>query len=78
MDGANLFYNVSAGLRVYRQEKGCSVRDYLHMVLHCVFRHSFVDTLLGSGLRCGAEEVVTELDRAGTILRVKAGPCGAG
>ena len=26
---------------MYKQERGRNVRDYLHIVLHCVFRHLF-------------------------------------
>lgn len=67
VDGERIFYSAPAVLRAYRQEKECSVRDYLHMVLHCVFRHSFVDTLLDRdcwNLACdvAAEAVITELD----------------
>ena len=75
VDGAHIFYDAPAVLRVYRKEKERSVRDYLHMVLHCVFRHSFVDTLLDHDcwdLACdvAAEAVITELDiRAATASR---------
>ena len=72
VDGEHIYYDASAVLRVYRQEKERSVRDYLHMVLHCVFRHSFVDTLVDHDcwdLACdmAVEAVITELDiRAAT------------
>ena len=49
-DGQNLFYDVYYLLNAYRQEQTRPVRDYLHMVLHCVFHHLFT----GSGIdrRC--------------------------
>lgn len=83
VDGAHIFYDAPAVLRVYRQEKERSVRNYLHMVLHCVFRHSFVDKLVDHDcwdLACdmAVEAVITELDiraaaaacqsRQGTVL----------
>lgn len=67
VDGEHIYYDASAVLRVYRQEKERSVRDYLHMVLHCVFRHGFVDTLVDHDcwdLACdmAVEAIITELD----------------
>ena len=40
-DGQKLFYEVYYLLNAYRQEQNRPVRDYLHMVLHCVFHHLF-------------------------------------
>ena len=42
-DGRFLAYDPAHVLRCYKQEKTVPVRDYLHIVLHCVFRHMFVD-----------------------------------
>lgn len=39
-DGEHLIYNPVSVLKEYKSEM--SVRTYLHMVLHCVFRHLFV------------------------------------
>lgn len=49
-DGQRLYYDVYYLLSAYRQEQNRPVRDYLHMVLHCVFHHLFT----GPGLdrRC--------------------------
>ena len=49
-DGQRLYYDVYYLLNAYRQEQNRPVRDYLHMVLHCVFHHLFT----GPGLdrRC--------------------------
>lgn len=40
-DGYHLFYNPIHILSVYKKRKEASVRDYLHIVLHCVFRHMY-------------------------------------
>ena len=45
-DGQRIYYDARALLQGYRLEKERPVRDYLHMVLHCVFRHNFVDSLV--------------------------------
>ena len=42
-DGKNLVYNPLHILKTYKDEKEKPVRDYLHMVFHCIFRHMFVD-----------------------------------
>lgn len=49
-DGQRLYYDVYYLLSAYRQEQNRPARDYLHMVLHCVFHHLFT----GPGLdrRC--------------------------
>ena len=41
--GRYLVYDPRHVLRCYKQEKEVPVRDCLHIVLHCVFRHMFVD-----------------------------------
>ncbi len=45
-DGAVLAYDPAYILRLYRDEREAVVRAYLHMVLHGVFRHMFVHTLV--------------------------------
>ena len=45
-DGVVLAYDPSHVLRCYKEERESVVRAYLHMVLHCVFRHMFVHTLV--------------------------------
>lgn len=40
-DGKFLFYEPLRVLRGYREEKEQTVRDYLHQVFHCVFRHMY-------------------------------------
>ncbi len=45
-DGRYLFFDSRSVLTRYREEREQSVRDYLHVILHCVFRHMFVHTLV--------------------------------
>ena len=45
-DGRYLFFSPGHILWCYRNEQERPVRDILHSVLHCVFRHMFVDTLI--------------------------------
>ncbi|MBQ3277423.1 MAG: metallopeptidase [Oscillospiraceae bacterium] len=45
-DGRYLYFNGRSVLTRYREEREQSVRDYLHVILHCVFRHMFVHTLV--------------------------------
>ena len=74
-DGQRIYYDARALLQGYRREKERPVRDYLHMVLHCVFRHNFVDTLLNLDcwdLACdmAVEAIISELDlRAAAAAR---------
>ncbi len=42
-DGKHLLYNPKSVLQTYRLEKEASVRDYLHVVFHCIFQHMYVD-----------------------------------
>lgn len=66
-DGRVLYYDPVFTLRTYRGSKEQLTKNYLHLVLHCVFCHPFV----GSGsdrrlwdLACdmAAESVICELD----------------
>ena len=45
-DGKTIFYNPRHVLESYKTEKEIPVRDYLHMVLHCIFRHMYMDPSL--------------------------------
>ena len=42
-DGHLLLYNARHILSCYKTEKEASTRDYLHIVLHCVFQHMFIN-----------------------------------
>ncbi len=44
-DGKYLVYDARHILRCYKADRAEPVRDYLHAVMHCVFRHNFVHTL---------------------------------
>ena len=45
-DGRYLFYGPSHMLRRYMLNEALPARDYLHGLLHCVFRRPFIDTLV--------------------------------
>lgn len=49
-DGHWLCYDPREILLRYRKEKETAVRDYLHLVLHCVFRHMYISTLVDQTL----------------------------
>ena len=44
-DGKYLVYDARHVLRCHKEDRARPVRDYLHAVMHCVFRHNFVHTL---------------------------------
>ena len=52
-DGVHLFYNPNYLISAYQDDPVCVNRTYLHMVLHCIFRHVF--------RRNGREELVWNL-----------------
>ena len=65
-DGRRLVYGPRHVLRGYRADRAVPVRDYLHVVLHCVFRHMFVGAEIDRALwdlACDAavEAAITEL-----------------
>ena len=42
-DGKNIYYNPEYVLRAYQKEKGFVSRMYMHLVVHGIFRHFFVN-----------------------------------
>lgn len=65
-DGKSIYYNPSYVLKNYKFDKQIPVRDYLHIVFHCVFRHMYMDPSLNRpywDLACdiAVENVITEL-----------------
>ncbi len=74
-DGEVLAYEPRFVLKKYKEEREAVVRAYLHMVLHGVFRHMFVHTLVDHhvwDLACdiAAEYVIAGLGlRAATVQR---------
>ena len=45
-DGKHLFYDPVHVLESYKVAKEIPVRDYLHIVMHCVFHHMYMDPSL--------------------------------
>lgn len=65
-DGKHLFYNPLHILMSYKNEKEIPVRDYLHIVMHCIFRHMYGASKLKQDfwdLACdiAVEATITEL-----------------
>ena len=66
-DGKHILYNPAHILENYKTAKEIPVRDYLHMVMHCVFRHMYMNPNLNRpywDLACdiAVEHVITELN----------------
>lgn len=59
-DGESLFYNPAYVLKCYKEEKEASVRDYLHIVLHCIYRHMFIDPEIDRNLWNFACDIAVE------------------
>ena len=65
-EGKHILYNPKHVLNCYKKAKEIPVRDYLHMVMHCIFRHMYMDPSLNRlywDLACdiAVENVITEL-----------------
>ena len=45
-DGKGFYYDPVRLLKDYKAEQSLPVRDYLHVTLHCIFRHMFVHSLV--------------------------------
>lgn len=66
-DGKYFIYNPKYILKQYKEEKEIPVRDYLHLIMHCIFRHMYVGPVIDRDLwniSCdiAVEAVITELD----------------
>lgn len=86
-DGKHLFYAPRYILKNYKEERERVVRDYLHIVMHCVFGHMYAGASLNHAcwdLACdiAVEEVITglglkaaaakrEKEQAGVIAELK-------
>ena len=74
-DGKHILYNPRHILENYKLGKEIPVRDYLHMVMHCVFKHMYMDPTLERSywdLACdiAVENVISDLGlRAVTCTR---------
>lgn len=65
-DGTYLAYGPTHILRCFKEEQERTTRDYLHVVLHCIFSHMFVSTLVDKdvwNLACdiAVESTITDL-----------------
>ena len=65
-DGKHIFYHPRYVLKLYRSARELPVRDYLHIVMHCVFRHMYMNPTLNRpywDLACdiAVENAITEL-----------------
>lgn len=74
VNGKHIFYEPKWLLKRYRNEKEAVVRDYLHMVFHCVFHHAFVSTLVDIplwNLACdvAVESAIEDLDVRCTLAK---------
>ena len=49
-DGIHIGYGTTYVLKRFKNESEQIARDYLHLVLHCVFSHMFVNTLIDTEL----------------------------
>lgn len=49
-DGQYLVYDPVHVLKVFKDEKNASVREYLHVVMHCVYRHMYIHSLVDENL----------------------------
>ena len=71
-DGQRLYYDARHVLLRYKEEKEQAVRDYLHLVMHCVFRHMYIHTLVDRPLWNLACDIAVEEVINGLLL-----PCAA-
>ena len=65
-DGTRMLYDPVYILHAYGKEKNMPIRSYLHVVLHCVFQHFYVDLRINEAmwsLACdmAVENMITEL-----------------
>lgn len=66
-DGKHILYNPKHILESFKTAREIPVRDYLHLVMHCVFQHMYMDPSLNWpywDLACdiAVENVITELN----------------
>ncbi len=49
-DGISIAYNPPYICKCYMEEPERSTRDYLHMIMHCIYRHMYIDTLVDTDI----------------------------
>ena len=59
-DGYHLLYNPSHVLRSYKSEKEAAVRDYLHITMHCIFKHMFMNPTINRPIWDLATDIAVE------------------
>jgi hypothetical protein len=60
IDGQFLYYNPWHVLQNFKLQKENSIRDYLHVIYHCLFHHPFVNRLVHQGCWDLACDIATE------------------
>lgn len=49
-DGKRMYYDPLHILKIYKEEKEDTTRGYLHIIMHCIFRHMYVHSLVDQRL----------------------------
>lgn len=76
VNGEKIEYNPIFILKLYKKEKELPTRVFLHMLLHCLFRHNYITTLLNEkywNLACdiAVENMVNELGIQATKITLE-------
>ena len=66
-DGRHIYYGAGFVLQRYKAEQTQVTRDMLHVILHCVFRHLFINSLVDKVIwnlaaDIAVEEIINSLD----------------
>ena len=70
-DGRYIYYGTEYILKRYKSEQNQVVRDVLHVILHCIFRHSFVGSSIDIPIwNLAADIAVEEIIRSLNIQNV--------
>ena len=69
VDGKNIYFDPAYVLKVFKNDKKLITRQYLHMVLHCVYSHFWISTLVNReywNLACdiAVEYTINDMDIA--------------
>ncbi len=70
-DGQHLLYKAEHVIQCFKREKAIPIRDFLHIVLHCIYRHMFIDRFINRplwDLACdiAVEVTITDLELPST------------
>ncbi|MCX6054249.1 MAG: hypothetical protein NTZ74_04905 [Chloroflexi bacterium] len=60
IDGQFLYFNTWHVRNNYKLQKENTVRDYLHVIYHCLFHHPFINKLVHQGCWDLACDIATE------------------